>query len=227
MITNTKNWPIVMISKKVILKNNLQFKIRNFMDWYVITETVVLNCYQFNETNSTVIDIGAAIGDFSVFASSNSNKVYAIEPEPTSYQLLLQNITLNTFAFPVALHSSKKFIKLSIDNSNYHHTNGYSNKNVVKVPAISLAKFIKIHQISSPIYIKCDCEGGEYDIFNTLSKSTFSKINQITMEYHLFTPIQKKQFKTLQKTLANNKYIFQITSNPIHQEMGFLFAVRK
>lgn len=228
LLTQTQNWPTVLFTKKVILKNGLSFNIRNFMDWYVIIETVILNCYHF-KTQPVVIDIGAAIGDFSIFSSLKSKHVYAIEPEPSSYQLLLQNIKINKItnisSFPLALYSNAKTINLSINNSNHHHTNNYSPTNIITVPCISLTKFIeKIDQ--TDLYIKCDCEGGEYDIFNTLPASTFSKINQVDMEFHLFTPTHYSQFEILKKTFSKNNFKLNIISNPIHREIGFLFASR-
>jgi len=228
MLTSTKNWPFSLFTKKVILKSGLVFNIRNFMDWYVITETVVLNCYQY-KTHPIVIDIGAAIGDFSIFSSLTSKHVYAIEPEPSSFELLqkniIQNHSKNITCFPIALHSTQKTLKLSINNSNHHHTNSFSRTNSISVPCISLSDFIKKINKKN-LYIKCDCEGGEYDIFNTLTASTFSKINYIDMEYHFFTADHQNQFEKLQNILIKNKFQFNITPNPVQPKIGFLSAFR-
>jgi FkbM family methyltransferase len=198
------------------------------MDWYVITETVVLNCYKYTPQEN-IIDIGAAIGDFTVLSALKSKHVYALEPEPSSFQLLESNISLNKLSniicFPIALHSSKKYLELSVSNTNHHHTNDYSASNKIKVPSISLDKLL--NQLDeTKFYIKCDCEGGEYDIFNTLSASAYSKISQIVMEYHLFTSKHQKQFKILQKNLIKHQFKLSLSPNPVHSDIGFLSATK-
>ena len=230
MLTRTQNWYSVLFTKKVILRPNYVFNIHTPMDWYIAVETVVFNCYHLNTSSLSIIDIGAAFGDFSILASNHSLHVYSIEPEPDTYQLLQQNIIenkkTNISTFPIAISSTKKNIKLSINSNNHNHSNSFSKENTVIVSAVSLNKFISDNLSNSPIIVKCDCEGGEYDIFNSLPKKTFDQIAEIYMEYHLFTPQHQTGFNQLQSVLSENGYSIKLEANPIHSNIGFLFAKR-
>ena len=230
MLTKTTNWYSALFVKKVILKNGLIFNIRNFIDWYIIIETVVLDCYRYNKKEDAVIDIGAAFGDFSIFAAKKASHVYSIEPEPSSYDLLLKNINNNQIknirTYPIALSSTAKSIKLSIDNSNHNHSNAFNKHNSINIKAMTLSEFINKNVTESNIYIKCDCEGGEYDIFKNIPKGVFNKIDKISMEYHIFTDEHKTQFNVLKNTFIDNDFKVKISSNPIHNNIGFLFATR-
>src|SRR5438876_1220346 len=42
-------------------------------------------------------------------------------------------------------------------------------------------------------YLKCDCEGGEYEIFRSLDDATFARIDKIAMEFHEYSPEQNRQ----------------------------------
>jgi len=50
------------------------------------------------------------------------------------------------------------------------------------VPTITLSKIIK--DIPSSIFVKMDCEGGEYDIVLNSEDSVFDKIEDCRLEYH-------------------------------------------
>jgi tRNA/tmRNA/rRNA uracil-C5-methylase (TrmA/RlmC/RlmD family) len=129
------------------LKNKSLFKIRNFMDLWTLTETYLNADYEKNGTNLgknwTIIDIGAAFGDFSVFAAqkSSKNKIYAVEPLPSSINLLKQNIKNNHLKniqiFSGAISSTNNKIFISEDHKNYGHSQT-SLKSVLTAPAISL-----------------------------------------------------------------------------------------
>lgn len=230
MFTKTSNWYSALFVKKVILTNGLVFKVRNFMDWYIVIETVVLNCYSYHGKQGAVIDIGAAFGDFSIFASKRAKQIYSIEPEPSSYNLLQQNISINQIknirTYPIALSSTSKSINLSIDNSNHNHSNAFNKCNSINIKAMTLSEFINKNVTESKILIKCDCEGGEYDIFKNIPKSIIDKIIKVSMEYHLFTDDHKTQFNILKNTFISNNFKVKISPNPIHQEIGFLEATK-
>lgn len=68
-----------------------------------IVETAVFDVYERSliEAGSTLIDIGAGIGDFAVIASQASGpkgKVVAIEPSPSDFACLTENLRVNNCA---------------------------------------------------------------------------------------------------------------------------------
>ena len=216
----------------VTLKNKTKFTLRNLMDLWVLTETYIKKDYQVHgiklESDWTIIDIGAGIGDFSILAAqkSSTNKVYAIEPFLESYNLLEKNINQNKIknisSSDLAI-SNSKYIALDVNKSNPLNNKTYrSNKNKARLQSISLQKFIKTNKINKCNLLKCDCEGSEFDIFKNLTKSTFKKIDNIILEYHLFNPNHK--LHQLVNLFRRNGYKVKTYPNPIHNNIGFLFA---
>jgi FkbM family methyltransferase len=205
------------------------------MDLWTLAETYLNDDYEKYGVrlgkNWTVVDIGAAFGDFSIFAAQKSlkNKIYAIEPLPSSLNLFNQNIKNNHLKniqiFPGAISSTKNKIFISEDNKNYGHSQT-STKSPLTTSAISLNNLFIKYQISHCDLIKCDCEGSEYDIFLHLSSSTYQKIDRLVMEYHLFTPDSFKQFKQLCFTLRKNKFYLKLSPNPVHSNIAFLYAFK-
>lgn len=220
----------------VQLKNNTNFKIRNIMDLWMLTETYLNIDYEKYGvkigSSWNIIDIGAAFGDFSILAAQMSklNKIIAVEPLPSSVNLLIQNINNNHLKnikiYSGAISSSNKIIKISEDKNNYGHSR-ISQNSSISVPSLSLDQLLKKYSISHCDLIKCDCEGGEYDIFTKLSSTTYQKIDRIVMEYHLFNFDSSKKFEKLCSVLIKNKYILKISPNPVHSNIAFLFASKK
>lgn len=218
------------------LKNNTVFKIRNFMDLWTFTETYLNNDYQKYGTQIgsgwTIVDVGAAFGDFSVFAAqkSSSNKIIAIEPLPSSQKLLRQNININKLKnikiFSGGISSTKNKINISENNKNYGHSQT-SPASSLSAPSISLPKLFSIYNLQHCHLIKCDCEGAEYDIFSNIPQSTYNKIDRIVMEYHLFDRDSHHQFQLLKLIFKKNHYRLKISPNPVHSNLGFLYAEKR
>ena len=217
------------------LKNGTVFRIRNLMDLWTLGETYLNRDYENHGARLglrwTIIDIGAAFGDFSVFAAQQSpdNHVIAVEPLPSSLYLLKQNINNNHLKnisiFSGALSSTQTKIPILENKTNYGHSL-ISSAATKLVDSISLTELFTRYHISRCHLIKCDCEGSEYDIFSGLPAATFKKINRIVMEYHLFTDGSSQKFEKLQIVLKKNNFKLKLSPNPIHSNLGFLYAFK-
>lgn len=145
----------------------------------------------------TVVDVGANIGCFSVLASrlvGPEGRVFAIEPEESTYRQLVRNIHLNGLTnvtpLKLAVGDSERSITLHA-NSNRLFSSIFSSVNgqVVKgedqiVQMITLDKLMDTYQIDQCNYLKLDCEGAEHQIVASLSQSIAKRIEQITLEVH-------------------------------------------
>lgn len=76
--------------------------------------------------DSRLIDVGANVGLFSLFAASLGHRVLAIEPDALNFALLQQNIRLNQSAvgdrvssLPLALHSEFKISTLNLSSTEW------------------------------------------------------------------------------------------------------------
>lgn len=124
--------------------------------------------------NTTVVDVGALIGYYTLLASKltgATGRVYAFEPEPKAYEYLIRNIDLNKYsnitAIPKAAsdHIGKVEFTLSKDVSigPVGGTVSTGNKNVKNIEAktITLDAFFEEQDWPSVDLIKIDVDGAE------------------------------------------------------------------
>lgn len=120
---------------------------------------------------STVYDIGANVGFFTLLASELVGKegmVYAFEPLPQNVAYLRRHITLNNcknvevVEAAVTDHDGIGYLKFE-DNSAEAQL---SKMGGLQVKAINLDSFFKIRQAAPPDYIKIDVEGAESLVFS-------------------------------------------------------------
>lgn len=123
----------------------------------------------------TVVDIGANWGWYTLIAAKlvgEKGKVYAFEPEPCNYDLLVKNIEINGYdnIIPVQKAVSNKVgtVKLFLtqDNPGGHTIYIYNHslqRNFVKVESITLDEFFRDRNDKIDV-MKMDAEGAEFAI---------------------------------------------------------------
>jgi len=171
-------------------------------EWYTLYENVIREDYFHKGVSlrqgDTVIDIGAHFGSFSAIASKKigpTGKVIAFEPNPEIYPRLAHNIAINSLG-NVVLHNEAvsgengKLVLLLQQRSSlatvYSEVDGedrVSQSTRVSVPARSMRSILR--SVGGPVdLLKIDCEGAEYDIFDSLDQECISCVRQIAMEVH-------------------------------------------
>jgi len=78
-------------------KNGDKYWIRNLMDLWALKEVLINNVYKFDTTikYKNIVDVGSALGDFSIMASKVSDKVYSFDPGSDEAVLIRKNLSLN------------------------------------------------------------------------------------------------------------------------------------
>jgi len=125
-----------------------------------------------------VMDVGASTGIFTYSILSNRpNHVFCIEPSFDQFHTLNRNtITGNVTCINKAI-SSKVGISDTINAYNDKESQHYT---------ITFEKFLENYNIQKIDFIKTDCEGGEYDIFNTENLFWIKEnVRKIAGEFHL------------------------------------------
>ena len=126
---------------------------------------------------SVIIDIGAHIGVFSVYAAQvtgKAGKVYAFEPAPATYTLLQQTVTINheetvIEAFPKAVGKENGSITFFVSDVKADNSNSLVNYKDhrplqgIDVAVTSIDNFVQEKKIQKLDFIKIDVEGAEYD----------------------------------------------------------------
>lgn len=146
----------------------------------------------------TVIDIGANIGCFSLFAAQRvgpTGRVIACEPDPETCAWLDRNVRLSGLADiirvervavaatrgPVPLYASDNALFSSLYSQVDRRT---ATQPRLEVEALTLADLFDRHDIERCDYLKLDCEGAEHDIIATLPDELAARIGQLTAELH-------------------------------------------
>jgi len=157
----------------------------------IITELLFPQHNVFDVKDRDIIDIGAYVGDTSIYyyLYGKARHVYAFEPIPYIYEKGLQIIKWNNLMESISffnegvsgekgttriLESKTNFDKVGVNKSN---TEG----RLIKI--VSLDEFVKKYNIHSA-FLKVDCEGCEYSIFQKISKETLQRFIGIHIEYH-------------------------------------------
>ena len=175
-------------------------------DWEVKTlfnETILNNLSKIITPGSTVIDIGAQVGNMSVAYSLFANKVISFEPNPATFEVLEKNSELNSNIFPFNYAISDEEGPLTFHYSDHGFCNGgfatrtqvgigVTGHNIpIDVWAINFEKFIQENniEVGNISLIKIDAEGHDKDILKTLVNTiTTHKPVLITEIYNGLNP---------------------------------------
>ena len=239
-----KNWyvyPLVYfkLTKKdhVIFqtKTGLKIKIRvNSTDLMALTHVWMIQEYSnsgFDINDSDiVIDIGAHIGLFALFASQfcKQGKIFCFEPIKENYELLVENINSNKIKniipFNFAVSKESDSVKIFLNDDYSGHSMFLETNNFVIVKSKSLLDIFSENNIQECNFLKLDCEGAEYDIINSLPSDFLNKIKKSVIEYHL-ADTHPQLLEQLIKKLRKCSFI--VNTRPLFSDIGFLFANKK
>ena len=238
-----KNWYIFLLIYFNLKKTeysifetfgNIKLKIRNHStDLMALTNVWIVREYENEKIkindNDIIIDVGAHIGLFSLFASQfcKNGKIFSYEPISENFNLLKSNIILNDcknifpFQFGVSEKSSKIKIFLNDDQSGHSIMSNSGSSRMVD--SILLKEVFDLNKIPICNLLKLDCEGAEYEIINSLPEVYLEKIEKIVIEYH-FADSKPELSRNLIQKLEDNG--FKISLKPHFNDMGFLIAIK-
>lgn len=186
-------------------------------------------------TRSPVLDVGAHIGIFSLYANilNPRVKIYALEPEKENFKYLGKNISendaCNVRLFQLALcgKSGKRILSIAPDSINHRLiTEGEQGSEgpEQEVQAMSVANFLQKNSIASVGLLKMDIEGGEYEILDNMSDSDFGQVENAILEYH---SVAGKGPKDLEQRLREHGFGVQVFPSRFEKGLGFIFARNK
>lgn len=120
-----------------------------------------------------VVDLGANCGFSTERAAKIASRVIAIDGSPESYSCLVENC--KDFDNVQTLNAS--ILDKSSEQSHLWTKKG----NPLRMTIEEVMDLYKIEKID---FLKCDIEGGEYELFGLMSQETLSKIDRIAIEAH-------------------------------------------
>lgn len=166
--------------------------------------------------NDTIIDIGANMGMFVMWAAPQAPKGRVVAIEPMNVvDCLDMNVRLNEIknvtvlkaavgrdgdvlefldypSFNIITHQvgvrPARMTRFLIRLLNFRY---WVEPVPVRAPCVSLGTIMDELDLETVDYLKIDCEGGEYEIFRTLADEHWGRIRRIAMEFHEFQPGQR------------------------------------
>ncbi len=174
----------------------------------------------------TFIDVGANIGVYTLFAGKRvglKGKVIAFEPQPETFNRLIENIELNRLTNIVAKQvavgetSGKVEIVKHTDTSKSYTRiirptidQGSQDLSIYAINMISLDKYLCSHQFVKIDYLKIDVEGFELNVLKG-AKHILEKLIPSIIEVELIDEFQKRcgnSIKMVLNFLSNLGYHF-------------------
>jgi FkbM family methyltransferase len=179
-------------------------------------------------------DLGASIGNFSLFSAARGLKTYAFEPDPKNFEALELNRRANGFAdlwaFEIAIsdgadphgvlmsNSKKqrrgdhhKILKV-LENSAHSSVLGHlDTEHIVKT--LSLDQVVEQLKLPVPDYMKIDIDGSEVAFFKGAVKTLADpKLKGFIIELYKDSPFYRRILQTLADANFELEAEFQITS---------------
>jgi FkbM family methyltransferase len=185
------------------------------------------------EHSDIVVDIGANIGVFALFAASRTqNTVHAFEPFPENVKFLKRNIhrsgSHNIITHSVAVSdkigSAKLFLsEISGGHLLFDHNIKGKLENYIEVPTITLQRIIDDNNFKQIDFLKLDCEGCEGSIIMSTPKDCLKRVRKIAMEFH--DNVSYLKHNDIQRLLEEAGFVTKLDWNS-KSPFGYLYGRR-
>jgi FkbM family methyltransferase len=190
-----------------------------------------------------VVDIGANIGIFSLFAAHRGATVYSVEPDEHNFRLLCSNVERNglcrkvhPFCCAVAKNDgtialyvpeaqglcASGLITTSLTQIENLSGNDQSRVSITRVKSVSLPSLFR--KIGEPkiTLLKLDTEGAELDILAGANADDLRGVERVVMETH--AAYAERELYHLVRRLGFEVITFEKLTGPF--STGYLYAVR-
>ena len=143
-----------------------------------------------------VVDLGACRGEFvdEMNRLFKIKKAILVEANPTNFKKLKSEENYILYNRAISDKSEQIIDFYEDEKSPYNGSKFFNYFNGVKhqIQTITLDDIIEENNLSYIDILKVDIEGSEYDIMPNISDDVYSKIKQITIEFHDFIDVDLK-----------------------------------
>lgn len=201
---HVKNWPSFMWNYALGLvpeepyrfRNGAKLRIGRGVDHVPVIEIFFREDYGAMPSDAVIVDLGASVGVFSVYAAATAKhvRIFAYEPMPESCRLARENARLN--GFEEAIRTSNYAVggqagdrELYVAGTDFFFPTllgpaGNPQADKIVVHCTTLAEILEANGLDRVDLLKMDIEGAEYEFLYGAPERCFEHIREIRMEYH-------------------------------------------
>jgi FkbM family methyltransferase len=171
-------------------RNRERVLVETYHDLVTVWVVFFRNEYQVEARCKTIVDAGANIGTFAVYAARKApgSVIHALEPFPSTRQRLQETLSANGLEHRVTVHpiglsggNSTRFMAADGPSQSRGTSTGGDG---VAVQTQTLAHFLDSTGLVSVDLLKMDIEGAEHEVFAATRTETLRKFERIALEYH-------------------------------------------
>ncbi len=215
-----------------VFGKEIVFKLESEADQSVFEEVFVDRDYRviddvIEKASGLIIDAGAHIGCFSVYASIQNPraKILAYEPEERNFASLKENLKMNgcknVDAKNLAIWKEEGEKELFLSEDSHNHS-FFADGAAKKVHCTTLDKVLnKRWKDWRCELVKLDVEGAEFEILENLQKEVFEKVKVWCIEYHEYGDFKSQRLVAI---LQKNGLKVKIFPSRYDSRMGLIIA---
>jgi len=204
-VKNVKDSPNVILSFVGLKRNRYPLQVADkagrlltLYDFADLTTLWAVWCageYSIPRDSTVVVDLGANIGAFSLFAlaSAPNCRVVAVEPFPATFEKLLKTVELNHLGGRVdcemsAISDKADTLYMDADQAIDSHSRRVSTQrgagDEIPVNSLGIADLLAKYGVDEVDYLKSDIEGAEVQLFKGTDADVLRRAKKIGVECH-------------------------------------------
>ena len=219
-------------SKKFTKLHN--FNLAMFFNDTLSNEIMINGVYEKEELNliskiidkEIFIDVGANIGNHTLYFRNVFKKIYSFEPHPKTYKLLELNTEdiSNIEVFNFGLSNLKKHKNISFESVQNVAGEKFNNENK-QGRAVFFERFDDLYNFENSIsFIKIDVEGNELDVLRSMKKNLENNSPIISLEFDMKDFTNNNEIISFLKGLGYKKFYFFKTNKPLGTRIRDIFV---
>ena len=177
-------------------KSGFSLALNSLAEVKVVWHVFVRQCYSVPVECQTIVDAGANVGIFAVFAASRcaNARIFSLEPFPSTFRALSANIGRNSLqhrvcALPVGLGATAGTSAMVDERDSTAvkivdpaFVSGDDSLEWVRV--VTLIDFMAEQKLDHIDFLKVDIEGSEWPVVLLSPPELWQKIHHLQLEYH-------------------------------------------
>jgi FkbM family methyltransferase len=230
-----KSWPasgqhkihdVSMRGKRNLLKSHHSVKLPRLLQSGRWEPHLFVIFDHYLRADRNYVDMGAFIGATFLYAAHLAGYCYAIEPNPLSYRILMDNLALNhatgskVTAFEGCIWRESGSCTMVAPGRRPHtgatsmrHTSGCASW---EVKGLTFAEFVQRFGVKNVNFIKMDIEGAESIVLPTMKEYLRTERPTILVSVHAFTYTDRAaEISAVIDSLSHYRYLYRRDGLPL------------